>query len=137
MTAPILEVEGLGKRFGGFVALEGINLRVARGERVGLIGPNGSGKTTLVHCLCGTLINQTGRIWFDGVPLHGLAPHRRTRLGIARSFQLPRPFSSMTLVDNVRIPLLYAVNARPGVRLSARELDIRCAELLDLVGLNT
>ncbi|HKC33519.1 MAG TPA: ATP-binding cassette domain-containing protein, partial [Xanthobacteraceae bacterium] len=60
MAAPLLQVEGLGKRFGGFVALDGIDLNVAEGERVGLIGPNGSGKSTLVNCLCGTLANETG-----------------------------------------------------------------------------
>ena len=66
MSAPLLEVEDLGKRFGGFVALEGIGLAVAPGERVGLIGPNGSGKSTLVNCLCGTLRNETGTVKFEG-----------------------------------------------------------------------
>ena len=66
MTAPLLEVSGLGKRFGGFVALDGIDLAVAEGERVGLIGPNGSGKSTLVNCICGTLTNETGTVRFNG-----------------------------------------------------------------------
>src|SRR5438067_983691 len=103
MTA-LLEVEGLSKRFGGFVALDGINFTVAPGERVGLIGPNGSGKSTLVNCICGTLHNESGRVRFDGAPIDGMIAHQRTRLGIARSFQLPRPFTSMTIADNLRIP---------------------------------
>jgi len=98
MTGPLLHVEGLGKRFGGFVALEDINLTVGAGERVGLIGPNGSGKSTLVNCLCGTLTNETGTVRFEGRNLAGLAAHQRTHLGLARSFQLPRPFVSLTVL---------------------------------------
>ena len=136
MSAPLLEVEDLSKRFGGFVALEGIGLAVAPGERVGLIGPNGSGKSTLVNCLCGTLRNETGKVKFDGIELDGYSAHERTRLGMARSFQLPRPFFSMNLADNLRIPLLYAVGARSGALLTAADIDARCAELLGLVGLS-
>ena len=137
MATNLLEVEGVGKRFGGFVALESIDLSVASGERVGLIGPNGSGKSTLVNCLCGTLVNETGAVRFDGRNINGLIAHERTRLGMARSFQLPRPFASMTVAENLRIPLLYTVNARPGTRLSARDVEDRCGELLGLVGLAT
>jgi branched-chain amino acid transport system ATP-binding protein len=143
MTKPLLEVANLGKRFGGFVALEGINLSVNEGERVGLIGPNGSGKSTLVNCVCGTLTNETGTVYFDGQDMSGLTAHERTRLGMARSFQLPRPFGSLTVTDNLRIPLLYTVNARMHTsvkthqrpHLSQAEIDARCAELLGLVGL--
>jgi branched-chain amino acid transport system ATP-binding protein len=133
--AALLEVTDLGKHFGGFTALEAINLSVAAGERVGLIGPNGSGKSTLVNCLCGTLRNESGSVRFDGRTVDGLPAHQRTRLGMARSFQLPKPFVSMTLAENVRIPLLYTVNARHGRHLTPAELDERCAELLQLVGL--
>jgi branched-chain amino acid transport system ATP-binding protein len=131
----ILAVTGLGKRFGGFVALESIDLAVATGERLGLIGPNGSGKSTLVNCLCGTLHNETGSVVFDGKPLDGLIAHERTRLGLARSFQLPKPFHSLSLVDNIRVPLLYTVNARPGHNLSDEEVEVSCHELLRQVGL--
>ena len=133
--ADLLQVSGLGKRFGGFVALDGIELVVAEGERVGLIGPNGSGKSTLVNCLCGTLVNETGNVTFDGRDMAGLTAHQRTRLGMARSFQLPRPFVSMSVADNIRVPLLYTVNARSGTHLTASELDERCNEMLHLVGL--
>jgi branched-chain amino acid transport system ATP-binding protein len=134
-AAALLEISDLGKHFGGFTALDSINLGVRSGERVGLIGPNGSGKSTLVNCICGTLHNDSGSVRFDGRVIDGLAAHQRTRLGVARSFQLPKPFGSLDLADNIRIPLLYTVNARPGKRLSAAELDQRCAELLQLVGL--
>jgi len=131
----LLTIKNLGKRFGGFVALDGIALEVTAGERVGLIGPNGSGKSTLVNCICGTLANETGTVRFDGAVMNGRTAHQRTRAGLARSFQLPRPFASMTVADNLRVPLLYTVNARPGTQLSATELDARCADLLALVGL--
>ena len=136
MTAPLLDVRDLGKRFGGFVALDGIDLSVAAGERVGLIGPNGSGKSTLVNCICGTLHNETGTVEFDGRSLDGMAAHQRTILGLARSFQLPRPFVSLSVADNLRVPLLYAVKARLGPAVTARELDEHCVEFLRLVGLH-
>ncbi|MGZ5896149.1 MAG: ABC transporter ATP-binding protein [Xanthobacteraceae bacterium] len=135
MSAPLLEVSELGMRFGGFVALSDINISVAQGERVGLIGPNGSGKSTFVNCLCGTLTNESGKVRFDGNDLAGLAAHQRTRLGIARSFQLPRPFASMTVADNIRVPLIYAVGARAKTHLSEADIGARCEELLSLVGL--
>ena len=131
----LLEVGGLGKRFGGFVALEGIDLAVNTGERLGLIGPNGSGKSTLVNCLCGALHHDSGSIIFDGRTIDGLPAYRRTRLGLARSFQLPKPFRSLNLLDNLRIPLLYTVNTRHGVRLSDGAIGQRCLALLDDVGL--
>jgi branched-chain amino acid transport system ATP-binding protein len=135
-TEALLEVKGLGKRFGGFVALEGIDLTIAKGERLGLIGPNGSGKSTLVNCLCGTLQNESGTVTFAGRSLDGLIAHERTRLGLARSFQLPKPFHSLNLIDNIRIPLLYAVNARHGQpHLRGAAIVERCEELLSHVNL--
>jgi len=132
----LLDVKGLGKRFGGFVALDGIDLTIAKGERLGLIGPNGSGKSTLVNCLTGTLQNETGTVTFEGRPLNGLIAHERTRMGLARSFQLPKPFHSMTLIDNIRVPLLYTVNARAHHHhLSDAVIAERCEELLSHVNL--
>jgi len=133
--SPLLHVDSISKRFGGFVALDGIELEVQPGERLGLIGPNGSGKSTLVNCICGTLHNESGSVRFDGQAIDGLAAHERTHRGLARSFQLPRPFHSMSLADNLRIPLLYTVHARLGPLRSAGDLDSRCHELLDMVGL--
>ena len=130
----LLEVDNLGKRFGGFVALENIALSVRAGERLGLIGPNGSGKSTLVNCICGTLRNELGSVHFDGRPIDSLPAHRRTRLGLARSFQLPRPFVSLTLIDNIRIPLVYTVEGR-GVHHAASDVEAHCHGLLREVGL--
>ncbi len=130
MTA-LLEVSGLGKRFGGFVALNAIDLAIAPGERVGLIGPNGSGKSTLVNCLSGTLRHDSGSVRFAGHRLDGMAAHRRTRLGLARSFQLPRPFATMTVADNLRIPIEYVLRERVG----ADAIGARCGALLEAVGL--
>jgi branched-chain amino acid transport system ATP-binding protein len=138
MTAPpppLLQVSALGKQFGGFVALDGIDLDVMAGERLGLIGPNGSGKSTLVNCICGTLQNETGHVLFAGEKLDGQPAHSRTQRGLARSFQLPRPFASLTLAENLRIPILYTVNARAGGGLAGAAIDARCRELLGEVGL--
>ncbi len=134
MTA-LLTVAGLGKRFGGFVALDGIDLEVQAGERLGLIGPNGSGKSTLVNCICGTLQNEQGSVRFAEEMIDGLSAHQRTRRGLARSFQLPRPFAGLTLAENVRIPILYTVNARASGHLHGAAIDEHCLELLALVGL--
>ena len=132
---PLLHIEGLSKRFGGFVALDGIDLDVQQGERLGLIGPNGSGKSTLVNCICGTLVNDSGSVHFQGEKLDGLPAYKRTRKGLARSFQLPRPFKSLSVTDNLRIPLLYTVNARSGSLVSSDGIEDRCADLLRMVGL--
>jgi branched-chain amino acid transport system ATP-binding protein len=128
-TAALLEVTALGKRFGGFVALESIDLTVGENQRVGLIGPNGSGKSTLVNCICGTLGNDMGSVRFAGHTLDGRSAHERTRLGLARSFQLPRPFITLSLADNLRVPLLYSG------RCGARPINEQCVELLRMVGL--
>jgi branched-chain amino acid transport system ATP-binding protein len=112
VSALVLEVRALTKRFGGFVALNGIDLHVGTGERLGLIGPNGSGKTTLINCISGALYNDEGSITFEGRDITRLAPHQRTRLGVARSFQIPRPFRSMTVLENLRVPLEYAAWSR-------------------------
>ncbi len=135
-VAPLLHIERLGKRFGGFVALDDVDLDVAPGERLGLIGPNGSGKSTLVNCICGTLHNETGSVTFDGEKVDGMVAHQRTHRGLARSFQLPRPFRSMSVAENIRVPLLYTVAARAGHHVSRAELDDRCMELLTLVALH-
>ena len=131
----LLHVRNVGKRFGGFTALQEIELEVQPGERLGLIGPNGSGKSTLVNCICGTLRNEQGSVSFGGAAIDSLTAHERTRLGLARSFQLPRPFGSLSLAENLRIPILYAVNARGERTLSGGAIEARCIELLSQVNL--
>jgi branched-chain amino acid transport system ATP-binding protein len=130
----LLTIDNLGKRFGGFVALDGISLVVKAGERLGLIGPNGSGKSTLVNCICGTLQNEVGSVTFNGHRLNGMSAHQRTRRGLSRTFQLPRPFASLSLADNMRVPLIYTVAAR-GTAQGAAAIEARCIELLREVGL--
>ncbi|HXU88128.1 MAG TPA: ABC transporter ATP-binding protein [Methylomirabilota bacterium] len=120
----MLEVRGLVKRFGGFTALNGVTLAVNAGERFGLIGPNGSGKTTLISCVAGSLRPDAGRILFEGADITALPPHRRTHLGIARSFQIPKPFRSMSVRDNLGIPLEYTGRARAADRAADIAADI-------------
>jgi len=130
-VSALLEVRGLGKRFGGFTALAEIDVAVMAGERLGLIGPNGSGKSTFVNCISGTLKNEEGSVALAGKPLDGLPPHQRTRMGLARSFQLPRPFGSLTVLENLRVPLLFAGATRP----SEAECRERAMAVLAQVGL--
>ena len=125
----LLEARSVTKRFGGFVALDEVSLEVGKGERLGLIGPNGSGKTTMINCISGTLANDGGEIVFRGARLDGKKPHERTRLGIARSFQIPKPFRSMTVLENLAIPLEYASGAAP------REVEKRGMAILETIGL--
>src|SRR5205085_11254461 len=107
MAEAFLKVSGVSKHFGGFTALSDVSVEIAQGERFGLIGPNGSGKTTLINCISGLLRNESGRILFAGKDVTPLAPHQRTRLGIARSFQVPRPFHTMTVLENLLVPSAY------------------------------
>lgn len=107
----MLEIKNLTKNFGGFTALSDINLAVEPGERLGLIGPNGSGKTTLINCVSGSILDYQGEVFFNGENLNPLVAHKRARMGVARSFQIPKPFTSMTVKENLMIPLEYAAAA--------------------------
>ena len=107
MAQSLLRVERVAKRFGGFSALEDVSIAIAPGERFGLIGPNGSGKTTLINCISGALRNDAGSILFEDEDLSGMPAYRRVRRGIARSFQIPRPFASMSVLENLLVPLEY------------------------------
>jgi len=125
----ILKVQGVSKHFGGFTALAEVSLAIAPGERFGLIGPNGSGKTTLINCISGLLQNESGQIVFDQKEITRLPAYKRTRLGIARSFQVPRPFHSMTVLENLLVPSAYVVH------LNDREGEARAMEILTSMGL--
>ena len=98
---PVLEVEGAHKRFGGVHAVRGVDLRVEPGELLGLFGPNGAGKTTLFNLIAGTTAPTAGRIRLNGRDVTRLPAFRRARLGIARTFQVVRPFRSLTVLENV------------------------------------
>jgi branched-chain amino acid transport system ATP-binding protein len=127
----VLTVDGLTKRFGGFVALNGVCFEVREGELVGLIGPNGSGKTTLFGCISGALRPTSGSIRFRGRELAGLAPNQICHRGIARTFQIPRPFRKLSILDNVAVAVYYGRNRRD-TEANARR---RAREILELVGL--
>jgi branched-chain amino acid transport system ATP-binding protein len=131
MAGALLEVVGVSKRFGGFTALDRVSLHVKEGERFGLIGPNGSGKTTLINCVSGALAVDGGTILFEGRDITGLPAHQRTRLGIVRSFQIPKPFTSMTVLENLGIPLEYAGHARAG----GADGGAQAMEILRAIGL--
>jgi len=107
-SAPVLRISALTKRFGGFIALDSVSVNIRPGERFGLIGPNGSGKTTLINCISGAFRTEAGTVVFGGEDIKPLPPHIRTRRGIARSFQIPRPFKSMTVAENLMVALDFA-----------------------------
>jgi branched-chain amino acid transport system ATP-binding protein len=108
---PLLRIGALSKRFGGFTALDNVSVDIRAGERFGLIGPNGSGKTTLINCISGAFRTEPGTVMFQGEDITRLPPFMRTRRGIARSFQIPRPFRSMTVVENLMVALDFAASA--------------------------
>ncbi len=103
MAEPLLRVSGIVKRFGGFQELGGIDLEVAAGEIVGLIGPNGSGKTTLINVVSGLLTADAGEVVVSGENVGGLPAHKRAARGINRTFQVPKPFASLTVRQNLEV----------------------------------
>ena len=132
MSDPLLRVSQVSKHFGGFTALSQVSVEIVQGERFGLIGPNGSGKTTLINCISGSFRNDSGTIVFDGEDISALPAYQRTRLGIARSFQIPRPFSSMTVLENLRVPLEYVVHRRS---LHTADTGAEAMQILETMGL--
>jgi branched-chain amino acid transport system ATP-binding protein len=128
----LLSVRGLSKRFGGLRVLQDVAFDVEPGEIVGVIGPNGAGKTTLFNLLTGVHQPSAGSITFQGREIAGARPHDICRLGIARTFQVVRPFASATVAQNVQIAAIYGRTAPPAGRA---ELDAIVARLLEFVGL--
>ena len=121
MSAPLLEVRGLTKRFGGLVANDGVSFAVGAGEIVGLIGPNGAGKTTLFNAVAGFFAPSSGSILLDGIPVGGLRPEQMAARGVARTFQIVRIFRSMTAVENVMVGALLRTKATAAAEGIARE----------------
>ena len=129
----MLTVSGLTKRFGGFTALNAVSFEVREGEILGLIGPNGSGKTTAFNCVSGALPRTAGSIRFRGEEIAGLTPDAICHRGIARTFQIPRPFRKLSILENVAVAAHYGTN-QPNTEAQARQ---RAREMLELVGLPT
>jgi branched-chain amino acid transport system permease protein len=127
---PVVDVLDVTKRFGGVRALDGVSLRVEPGELVGLVGPNGSGKSTLIGLIAGVSRPTSGTIRVAGQGTGGLAPHEVAHLGIARTYQIPRPFASMTVRDNVAMALMFG--RRP---VALEEARLRADRYLATVGL--
>jgi branched-chain amino acid transport system ATP-binding protein len=129
----MLAVSGLSKRFGGFLAVNQVSFNVREGEILGLIGPNGSGKSTTFNLIAGNLRPSQGSIRFGGIEIAGLGSHQICRQGIARTFQVPRPFRKLSVMENVALAAYYGqpgATTRQAARLTAEET-------LDLVGLPT
>jgi branched-chain amino acid transport system ATP-binding protein len=127
----MLAVEGLSKRFGGFLAVNQVSFEVREGEILGLIGPNGSGKSTTFNLIAGTLRPSAGSIRFEGAEIANLAAHKVCRRGVGRTFQIPRPFRKLSLIENVALAAYYGGSPR----FSRAEAWQHAQEILDLVGL--
>ena len=132
MSAALLRVDNVSKRFGGFTALQDISVDIRPGERFGLIGPNGSGKTTLINCISGALASDGGTIVFDGHDVTRLPAYKRTRRGIARSFQVPRPFRTMTVLENLLVAIDFGVESHG---LSGHQATAEVMAILEKIGL--
>ncbi|MCC6019261.1 MAG: ABC transporter ATP-binding protein [Candidatus Verstraetearchaeota archaeon] len=127
----VLCLKDVTKKFGGLVALDKVSFEINYGEIVGLIGPNGAGKTTLINVVCGVLKADDGDIFFEGKKITNKKPHQICRMGIARTYQIPKPFWSMSAVENVAIGMLFG---KEGKSSSLNEAKSKAIELLEFVG---
>jgi branched-chain amino acid transport system ATP-binding protein len=141
--APILEVKGITKRFGGLVALSEVSFAINKGEIYGLIGPNGAGKNTLFNVLTGIYRQDEGEFRFEGSLLRNATPDRIAKLGIARTFQNIRLFANLSALENVmigrhvrtRAGVFGAILRGPATRAEERAIEKRAHELLEYVGI--
>jgi branched-chain amino acid transport system ATP-binding protein len=130
-SQPLLRLERVSRSFGGLMAVRSVDLHVRAGEILGLIGPNGAGKTTLFNLITGVYKPSNGKVFLGQVEITTFAPPRRCKLGIARTFQLVRPFQNLTVLQNVAIGRIYG---REAAR-SRKQADAEARELLEQVGL--
>lgn len=128
-TAPILSLSGIHKRFGAIVIADGIDVSVAQGEALGIIGPNGAGKTTLFGIISGAVRPDAGKVLLADEDITALSPEQRCRKGVARSFQIPQPFTGMTVFENLVVASAF------GQGKSERDVYAQCADVLDRCGL--
>ncbi|MCD6508978.1 MAG: ABC transporter ATP-binding protein [Thermoprotei archaeon] len=144
MREYVLRLREVTKRFGGLKAVDGVSFDVRKGTIVGVIGPNGSGKTTLFNLITGVYRPDGGEIYFEGKPIHGLEPHRIYRMGLVRTFQIPRAFYRMTVLDNVILAardqigdgLLSALLKRRRWRKQEARLIEKAMDILEFLGLH-
>ncbi|MDR1730942.1 MAG: ABC transporter ATP-binding protein [Synergistaceae bacterium] len=122
----LLEVHDVTKRFGGLTAVGGVEMYVSRGEIVGLIGPNGAGKTTLFSCISGLYGIDSGEIWLDGHRIDGLSPHKICALKLARTFQIVKAITRMTVLENIMVGAFMVSKLVSGARERAREVMDFC-----------
>jgi branched-chain amino acid transport system ATP-binding protein len=127
----LLRVNRVSRRFGGVRALDDVSFELRAGEILGLMGANGAGKTTLFSIIAGNVGPSAGEIWFDDRRIDGRGPHQVNRLGIARTFQIVRPFASMTVLENVSVGALYG----RGRTRSQHRARLQCLQILEEVGL--
>jgi branched-chain amino acid transport system permease protein len=118
---PVLRVRELSKSFRGLRALSQVTLEVRKGEILGLLGPNGSGKSTFINTVSGHHLPDGGEVWLDGRNIAGLPAHRIARAGIARTYQIPRPFAQMSVLDNVALAAMYAGQGLPSIEAGREE----------------
>src|ERR1700761_8720752 len=130
-AAPILSVSKLVKRFGGFHALDGLSFHVTSGEILGLVGPNGSGKTTAINVISGLYAPDGGGVVLDGTAIGGRASHKLVHRGINRTFQVPKPFLSLTVRQNVEVALAYGRAAVAPPTMAALLEEYRLTEVAD------
>ena len=129
----MLSVNRLTKRFGGFTAVNEVSFELARGEILGLIGPNGSGKSTTFNVIAGLYAPSAGSVRFDGAEIGGLPPNEICRRGVARTFQIPRPFRKLSILENATLAAFYGASDR----ISRGEAEKRAVDALNLIGLPT
>ncbi len=127
--AVLLELDGVSKSYGALTVTDRLDLAVDEGEVLAVIGPNGAGKSTLFNLITGDVACDAGRILYAGTEITRMPPHRRSRLGIGRSYQIPHPFANMTTFENVLVGAIF------GARQTERESYARCADVLELTGL--
>ncbi|RLB06145.1 MAG: ABC transporter ATP-binding protein [Deltaproteobacteria bacterium] len=130
----MLELRGISRYFGGLAALKDVSIKVEKGEFVGLIGPNGSGKTTLFNIISGVLKPSSGRVLYMGRDITGLNPNKICHLGIARTFQIPRPFKNLSVIENVMLGVLFG-NFEQFVPYSEENVKQEALKYLNFVGL--
>jgi branched-chain amino acid transport system ATP-binding protein len=126
---PLLQLTGVSRFFGALKAVDGVSVTVGSGEALGVIGPNGAGKTTLFNLITGDVPSSRGQIVFDGADITTLPPHARSRLGIGRSYQIPHPFATMSVFENLLVGSIFGGGA------AERQSYKRCSDVLKITGL--